>query len=523
MSGNSRPRGVRTSSYPRPASVVGTPALMLCIAWSWQCFANAEDMGIFFGSVTTPPGNGEPALRLRAVDVDLERLRGIASAHAAQDEDALRTTVRLNLFEDVVLEGVVEYAERTGSGHALFGVLKDMSPSSMAIAVRDGFIVGEIHTADAAYLIRTSPDGRHVLVREVELASRSLEALGCGTEVGDRPEGPEDDRMGSMPEPGRENFDDLETPVPPPSTVGRDSEVPDEPAPGPGPVHLEFGRPAGHLSGCGSSADELPGTVDLLVAYTGAARARAGGSNQIRASIDLGVGITNQALRDSGARVRIRLVGTTEIAYAETGVSATDLSRFSGTADGHMDSIHAMRNACLADLVHLIVAESDVGGLGDLGGPFGLTAYDALGTATLAHEIGHNFGLHHDRYQLYVSAGRDEPTSYEHGYVNLRGLREGAPRSSRWRTIMSYRDRCHGAGIYCATVRYYSNPGKRYNGDPMGVPGEHHTVSVDGPADAVRTITGNASRAMNRRMGPTRVRRVTAGSLTMDLLLREDR
>ena len=180
--------------------------------------------------------------------------------------------------------------------------------------------------------------------------------------------------------------------------------------------------------------------------------------------------------------------------YTEDGDSSLDLGRLSNGSDGHMDHVHERRDMYGADLVHILVGRSDVGGLayinrGDSAASdepfgFGLTL-SMCGGLCFAHELGHNMGLHHERYQLGVPR-----TGSHYGYVNQRMFEPGAPGSARWYTIMAYGTQCWEVAEYdCERIGYFSNPENNYNGDPMGVPADHPSTGVDGPADAVGTLS----------------------------------
>ena len=148
-----------------------------------------------------------------------------------------------------------------------------------------------------------------------------------------------------------------------------------------------------------------------------------------------------------------------------------------------MDEIHAIRDRAGADLVHFIVGVGDVLGTAWFAEAFALT-WAKAGSITFAHELGHNMGLHHDRYVK----PRSQSFPYSHGYVNQQAFSDGAPESARWLTIMAYQDQCDDAGLSCDTILRFSNPNQTYLGDPLGVPGDERTTAVNGPADAVRTL-----------------------------------
>ena len=240
-----------------------------------------------------------------------------------------------------------------------------------------------------------------------------------------------------------------------------------------------------------------------MVVYTPLAKHREGGRAAIEALIDLFVAETNQAYANSGVIHRINLVLREEVDYTEDGGSSLDLRRLSNGSDGHMDHVHERRDMYGADLVHILVGRSDVGGRaffialessadGEALG-FGLTA--SFSGLVFAHELGHNMGLLHDRYQIGVPR-----TGSHYGYVNQRMFEPGAPESARWRTIMAYPDQCSEvAEYYCEQIGSFSNPENNYNGDPMGVPADHPSTGVDGPANAVGTLNDRREITANFR------------------------
>ena len=221
-------------------------------------------------------------------------------------------------------------------------------------------------------------------------------------------------------------------------------------------------------------------TVDVAVVYTPAAREALGGAAATEAQIDLVIAVTNQVLAESDANIRVALAGRSEVDYRETGDGFLDLGRLADPSDGHMDEVHALRDEVGADLVSLMVAESSVCGLAYLAGAFSLT----IEGCAFTHELGHNFGLSHDRYE--VGGGSLAHPAY--GYVNQRGFAVGAAPSNRWTTMMAYADQCRDSYTFCSGVPRFSNPRQSHNGDPLGIAYGDGGSGVNGPADATAVL-----------------------------------
>ena len=395
-------------------------------------------------AVFTPVQGADPA-RLAAslpADDDRQRLvrvdKGVlAAAQAGAERGAAQLT--LDIAEGVALQAVVEHTAPTLTGYSLSGRIA--TGGVITWVVSDERLTGTIWTPVATYEVVPQSGGIHA-IRKVDPSV----ALPPG-------------------EPLTAEVDWIANP-PLAETGGDDGS-----------------------------------RVDVLVFWTPAARSRAGSASLIRTAIDLYVATTNDALRNSGTNLQIRLVGSEEVAYVEVpGDSNVDLERLRRTTDGHMDAIHARRDALKADLVSLITSNIDVGGIafvmrnlsvGFAPAAFSVVTYSAFPTVAamaFAHELGHNMGLAHDRFVTPV----DGIYPFARGYVNAQAFLPGANASACWYTLMAYSRRCASSGFVTATrVPYFSTPQLRYpsmGGDALGVSKTSDADGHDGPAHAALAI-----------------------------------
>ena len=359
----------------------------------------------------------------------------LATARADAERGAAR--LALDIADGPGLQAVVDHTAPTLTGYSLSGRIA--SGGAITWVVRDGAVTGTIWTPSASYDVVPQSGGIHA-VRKVDQSA----ALPFGE-----------------------------------------------------PLAVDVDRPPGRPLTAASRDDGS--RADVLVFWTPAASSAAGGQSAIRTAIDLYVATTNDALRNSGANLQIRLVGAEEVAYTEVpGASLVDLARLRGTTDGYMDAIHARRDTLRADLVSLITSNTDVGGaayqmnhlsVGFASQAFSLVTYSTaptLAAMAFAHELGHNMGLAHDRFV----ESRDSTYPFARGYVNAQAFVPGA--DACWHTLMAYRNRCLASGSAAvARLPYFSTPQRRYptaSGDALGVPKTSDVGDHDGPADAVLAI-----------------------------------
>ena len=236
-----------------------------------------------------------------------------------------------------------------------------------------------------------------------------------------------------------------------------------------------------------ATADVDDGSVvDVLLVYTAAAEERvrawtdspAAARSWIEAFHDMAIAFTNDALERSGAFVSLHVVGSEKIDHEAT-------TRAEGSLVLRSDDVKALRDRLGADLVHATVGCCRGAAIG--GGLSYLTPGRTGSAIFVAHEIGHSFGIRHERYE-FVGAGGT--AGYEHGFST--GLCD--------QTIMAAGNDC-GGGQAWARPPLYASPW-RYtprDGRALGVTRFSNERGARGAADAVLTINRNRHHVANLR------------------------
>gem|GEM_PF-1917384 len=448
--------GLRAAVTSRPAAAVLAAGLQLLVAAA----APADDLFLPAGpaagrdrdsvaaaSAVAASGWLGATLRQRHARIApglLDRAR-----EAARQGDA-SGVIDLNLFDDTSFRVAALRTAPTSAGYSLSGELEGEPLGSVIVVVNGDAIAGEVRAPGATWTIGSV--GGIVEIRQTD--------------------------EGALPEcaaPAR----------PPQAPAGAGAVARDLPA----------------LAPVDPRASTGVTDLDILVVYTAAAREFAGGEAAMEVRIDLLVAAVNTYFQGSGVNLRVRLAHAEELDYVETD-SSDDLPLLRGKNDGLMDEVHAMRDAVGADLVHLIERWGAYGPLGYCGlayimldvSPsweqyaFGATVL-GCGSGVFAHEIGHNMGLHHDRWQTFRDFTlSDRPYPHAYGYVNQKAFAAGAPESRRWRTIMAYRTQCSDAGFDCPRIGRFSNPALALSGDPLGIWRNGLAPAAAGPADAASAL-----------------------------------
>jgi hypothetical protein len=379
------------------------------------------------GPAAAPGARPHAVLRQRVAEVR----PGVLTSPDGSPAAGVGQRIELNLFDDAKFAMTISDVTRhTGGGYTWSGTLDGIDHGSAILAVRDGAVAGQIIMPQAVYRIGYASDGTPV-VEQIDHAALPPEAHSIAPALGAADDNPS-------------------------SNVG--AELPDV-------------------------AADTASQIDVMVLYTPAARAFAGGSAAMRAQVDLAVSLANQAYGNTNLVQRLRLVYAGEIKITEhTGPNSflDDLEALNANP-----TVAWLRNVTRADVVSLITEHGPTSpfcGIGYLmtanSSGFAPLAFSvaervcATNILTFVHEIGHNMGAHHDPL---VSVGEPTLFPYSHGHVDVVG-------AFPFRTVMAYSDQC--GAISCPRIVAFSSPLFTFQGRVIG------TAAV---SDNSRTLgqTGN--------------------------------
>ncbi len=277
----------------------------------------------------------------------------------------------------------------------------------------------------------------------------------------------------------------------------------------------------------GAAMDETGTAVDVLVAYTTAARGTRTVA-QMEARVAQAIGEWNLVLVPNSrmARPTMNLVHTVEVDYTQ---HATDLSNdlYNATlakgesifgytdTEGVLDNLLTLRDQYRADLVHLVVARStNASGISwrphvaslftsTYGVAVSADPYLVAPNFTFCHESGHNFGAQHGNDP--DGEGTTYPT-FNRGFWTSGTAMD----SNSWGTLMTYAMQ-YGRG----RLPYLSNPSLTYpaspppgapvNPPPTGTPLGGNLTDPDSEtvyvANAAQGVSDNAPLVADNKVG----------------------
>jgi hypothetical protein len=195
------------------------------------------------------------------------------------------------------------------------------------------------------------------------------------------------------------------------------------------------------------------------------------------------IDVANQILQDSGVNISLQWDDTSGLLRCYEGPILTINQVLQKVVNNEppFNGLRAWRNEVAADLVSVWHTPSNnVCGKAETGPspsrPFSVVAVRKQDCQfTFLHELGHLFGIHHDRYVFAEEnptlAG--DPNLYNFGFVNV---------PAQKRTVMAYNKECadQTPPETCRRIPMMSTPRITHEGDLIGIA----PVSVDAADDA---------------------------------------
>jgi hypothetical protein len=212
-------------------------------------------------------------------------------------------------------------------------------------------------------------------------------------------------------------------------------------------------------------------TIDVMIVYDSTARTWVNSNGGMNAFAADAVARLNQAADNSNVDVIFRLVHAAEVSYTYSGSVSTDLTNLQA-GSGNLSVVHQWRDTYGVDLVALLVDTGSAYGTvgigyllstysGSAGYAFTVSAIQSVDIShTLTHEVGHNLGAHHSKYQTPSPGPNSALNSYSAGWYFT------GTNITAYHTIMAYNS--DGYGNMYAEAPLFSTPLLSYQGTVAG-------------------------------------------------------
>ena len=214
-------------------------------------------------------------------------------------------------------------------------------------------------------------------------------------------------------------------------------------------------------------------TINVMIVYTAAAQNWANAYNQsINNTIATAMASANNVSANSGLGINFNLVYSGLVDHVEEG-AGNDLYALRNDGDSKMDEVHDIRRNVEADLVAILTLTDDVGGMAYLlnnkfGIPetgFSLTRVQQAGDSyTLVHELGHNMGAGHYKYQTTQPGTTNWANWPENTWSG--GWKWLSTDNFYYNDVMSYGP--YQDGTNSDRIPYFSDPQLTYAGGQAG-------------------------------------------------------